>query len=34
MLSNIETVKDARKIFRLFKSIIEYQKLIEILLDD
>lgn len=29
-----EAVKDARKIFRLFKSIIEYQKLVDILLDD
>ena len=27
-------MKDARKIFRLFKSIIEYQKLVDILLDD
>ena len=30
----IESAKDARKLFRLFKSIIEYQKLIDILLDD
>ena len=29
-----ESVKDARKIFRLFKSIIEYKQLITILLDD
>lgn len=27
-------MKDTRKIFRLFKSIIEYQKLVAILLDD
>lgn len=29
-----ESIKDARKLFRLLKSIIEYQKLIDILLDD
>ena len=29
-----EAVKDARKIFRLFKSNIEYQKLVGILLND
>lgn len=33
-ISYSESVKDARKIFRLFKSIIQYKKLITILLDD
>lgn len=31
---DIESIREARKIFRLLKSIIEYQKLIKILLDD
>lgn len=34
MINYAESVKDARKLFRLFKSIVEYQKLIDILLDD
>lgn len=34
MSYNVESVKDARKLFRLFKSIVEYQKLVDILLDD
>lgn len=34
ILTSVESVKDTRKVFRLFKSIVEYQKLLDVLLDD
>ena len=34
IILSLDSIKDARKLFRLFKSIIEYQALVDILLDE